>query len=60
MKKILLYVLFSFLTVISVSAQDTTSNKKTRPEKSFLRQDRSWTVEIPIWVPGFRGEYAYG
>ncbi len=60
MKKILLYVLLSFLTVISVSAQDTTDNKKTRPEKSFLRQDRSWTVEIPIWVPGFRGEYAYG
>jgi hypothetical protein len=29
-------------------------------EKSYLNQDRKWLVEIPLWVPGFRGNLSYG
>jgi hypothetical protein len=29
-------------------------------ERSFLRTDQSWTIELPIWIPGFRGSFAYG
>jgi hypothetical protein len=25
-----------------------------------LLNDRDWTIEIPLWIPGFRGNLAYG
>lgn len=32
----------------------------TEPGRSFLRDDQRWTLEIPVWIPGFRGTFAYG
>lgn len=29
-------------------------------KSSFLLTERPWTLELPIWVPGFAGEFAYG
>ena len=40
-------------------AQDTTTIAP-KPPKSFLLRDRNWTVDIPIWIPGFRGNFTYG
>jgi len=55
---------FLFLTLIlaaslQVLAQDSTKVKK-RHQKSFLNQERPWTIEVPLWIPGFRGEFVYG
>lgn len=29
-------------------------------EKYYTESDRNWVAEIPLWVPGFRGQLAYG
>lgn len=62
MKKIVILIIFAFISIAFVSAQDTIPPKKknVKLEKSFLREYRPWFVEIPIWIPGFRGELAYG
>jgi hypothetical protein len=44
-----------------LSAQDTLSRKEIRKEQTnFLLQDRPWTIEIPLWIPGYAGSFAYG
>ncbi len=47
-------LLFLFLASISSFAQ------KRKKEKSFLVDQQHWTVEIPVWVPGFKGAFSYG
>jgi len=32
----------------------------SKEEKFYANNDRQWLVEIPVWVPGFRGQLAYG
>ena len=50
--------------VINIHAQvEDTINFRRNEKKAkanFLIQDRPWTIEIPIWVPGFAGDFAYG
>lgn len=29
-------------------------------EKSYLNTNRLWLIEVPLWVPGFRGQLSYG
>jgi len=60
MKKLFLLILIFCLATPVISAQDSTAKVKKRHQKSFLAQDRPWTVELPLWIPGFRGEFAYG
>lgn len=60
MKKLVILILSILFFGVSGFTQDSTRTKKLKPEKSFLRKDRHWTIEVPIWVPGFRGEFAYG
>jgi hypothetical protein len=44
-----------------VSAQDSLTKKEIRIQESdFLVPGKPWTVEIPLWIPGFAGEFAYG
>ena len=52
--KLLLFVFALSLTNFFVFAQD--SNE----EKYYTNSDRHWLAEIPIWVPGFRGQFSYG
>ena len=43
------------------SAQDSLTKKEIRIQESdFLIPGNPWTVEIPLWIPGFAGEFAYG
>jgi hypothetical protein len=28
--------------------------------ESYLNNDWTWAIEIPIWIPGFRGDFTYG
>lgn len=59
MKKILLLVAITIFCIEFVSAQDTTAINNN-DEQSYLRNDWNWAIEIPIWIPGFRGDFAYG
>ncbi len=53
-------ILISIQALIFVNAQDTISVKQQKQaQKNYLLQDRKWTIEIPLWVPGFRGDFAY-
>lgn len=61
MKKHLI-IFFCFLIFSGlVNAQDTLTKKEVRKQqKSFLIPGRPWTVEVPLWIPGFAGAFAYG
>jgi len=59
MKKILLLISLTFLYTVIIIAQDTTSIQKS-DEETYLKNDWNWAIEIPIWIPGFRGDFAYG
>lgn len=58
MRTIIVTIFLICFIVFNTYSQDKI--EKQKPEKSFLREDRVWTFEIPIWIPGFRGEFAYG
>lgn len=58
----ILFLLAFFIVLMPdvLFSQNEKRSSKEAPEKSFLRDDRPLSLEIPIWVPGFRGEFAYG
>jgi len=42
-------------------AQDSLSRREYRIQQAnFLVPNRPWTLEIPLWLPGFIGEFGYG
>jgi len=57
-------ILFCLLILSTVGdqifAQD--SIPKVNSKLDFLREidQRDWRIKVPIWVPGFRGSFAYG
>ena len=56
------FTFFLFLSVflaLDSFSQDTipVNNKLHR---NYLNNNGKWAIEIPIWIPGFRGEYSYG
>ena len=53
-RKFLLIVFVFSQTSIVVCAQNL------KEEKYYTNNNRHWLAEIPIWVPGFRGQLAYG
>ena len=59
MNKILLIIILAFFNIMAVSAQDTIGINKN-DEETYLKNDMDWSIEIPIWIPGFRGDFAYG
>jgi len=34
--------------------------QKSKKEKYYINNDRHWCIEIPLWVPSFRGQFSYG
>jgi len=49
------------LIVVNASSQDTLTKKDFRKQqKSFLSTNRAWTAEVPLWIPGYAGNFAYG
>lgn len=61
MKKVLSLIYFFFLIFSCAIGQDSKSKKEIRKQKtSFLIPGKPWTAELPIWVPGFAGSFAYG
>ena len=53
-------ILYYILLAATVSAQDTSDTSVIYNEGSFLNRDKNWELTIPIWVPGFRGDFTYG
>lgn len=51
--RFLLIVVFSFSNFLVFG-------QKSKKEKSFLTDNQKWTLELPIWIPGFRGSLSYG
>ena len=44
-----------------IGAQDTLTKREIRiQEANFLLAVRPWSIEIPLWIPGFAGDFAYG
>ncbi len=61
MKKFLLLFVFSTLLLAIAFPQDTLTKKELRKQQSnFLLTNRPWSAEVPIWIPGFAGSFAYG
>lgn len=62
MSKSFFIISFIALTVPGfLGAQDTLTRKEIRKQESnFLLQSRPWTLEIPLWIPGYAGEFAFG
>jgi len=60
--KIYFLLFLCFLSALSTElfAQDSIDTKSSKLD--FLNEidQRKWMVKVPLWVPGFRGEYAYG
>ena len=54
LKKIILTVIILTQTPFLVNAQNS------KEEKYYINNNKHWLVEIPIWIPGFRGQIAYG
>ena len=61
MKKVWIVVML-FILAGPLFSQDSIAVRKTkkRPFKSYLIEDRPWSIEIPLWIPGFRGQFSYG
>ncbi len=56
-------ILLCFFLIINLGLSQAVVKKEKRKqklEKSFLREDRPWTIDLPIWIPGFRGDFVYG
>ena len=61
MQKSFLIFIFLFLFAVTVFSQDTLTKKELRKQqRSFLLTNRTWTVELPLWIPGYAGSFAYG
>jgi len=60
MRFLKLLILFHALFVVIASAQDTSSTEASYDEGSFLNRDKHWKLTVPIWIPGFRGDFTYG
>lgn len=61
MNYIRLIIIILAVLPLLLPAQDTITKKEIRKQKkNFLLNDRPWTIEVPLWIPGFAGSFAYG
>lgn len=58
-RTLILFILCLIITQ-TLGAQDSIPETLIDTKQSFLTETRKWAIEIPIWIPGFRGEFAYG
>lgn len=60
--KISLLLLYSFLafSTLSLCQEELSKHELKLQKKNFLLKDRPWTIEIPLWIPGFAGDLSYG
>ena len=49
-----------FLLLTTVLFSNTLFSQKTSNSKYYTNSQTKWLLEIPLWVPGFRGKLTYG
>lgn len=59
-KSLGIFFIVCLISIRAIFAQDSNTDTKIKSKKSYLTDTGHWTIEIPIWVPGFRGEFAFG
>ena len=59
MKFIKLLLFIHIFVAINIVAQNNTIGTPYY-EETYLDNNWNWAIEIPIWIPGFRGDFAYG
>lgn len=61
MKRLISLILLFTIAHSFSFGQDTLTKKEIRKQQtSFLIPGRPWTFEIPLWIPGYAGSFAYG
>ncbi len=55
-----IFFILCLISIQTIYAQGSNPDGKVKNKKSYLTDSSHWTIEIPIWIPGFRGEFAYG
>lgn len=58
--KIALFFILCFFHIQVFYAQGPVADSNRKNKQSYLTDTGHWVIEIPIWIPGFRGEFAYG
>ena len=59
MEKLLCFFLLCSILVISAS-NSPAETSQTSSSDSIIETDRNWTIIIPVWIPGYRGQFAIG
>lgn len=51
-----------FLLIVFILSQSTSAvfAQNSKEDKQYPNNNRHWLAEIPLWVPGFRGQLSYG
>lgn len=61
MRKLIIIIIGIVILPNFILAQKPLSKKEVRKQKtSFLISGKPWTAELPLWIPGFAGSFAYG
>lgn len=55
-----IFFILCFILSQTLYAQDSIPEIGSKKKQSYLTDTRHWSIEIPVWIPGFRGEFAYG
>lgn len=50
--------ILSFQLILIAQSSGVSENKNSA--KGYLNNDYNWTVELPLWVPGYNFDYNYG
>ena len=55
-KRLSVFLLCSVLAFLASPA----ATSEASSSDSFIATDRHWTITIPLWIPGYRGQFAIG
>ena len=50
--------ILSFQLILIAQSSGVSENKNSA--KGYLNNDYHWTIELPLWAPGYSSEYSYG
>jgi hypothetical protein len=59
-KRLVIFFIICLISIQAIHSQDSISYSNIKKKQSYRTDSSHWTIEIPIWIPGFRGEFAYG
>jgi len=58
--RISIFFILCLILIQTIGAQDSIPESGSKKKQSFLTETRHWAIDFPVWIPGFRGEFAYG